>query len=264
MSTSTGGRALSTAGSTLDSTAGSIVNVPSPAHLPPFPLTPSHPYHLIVVAGQECPTASGVLAGKMRTLDGQGWTSILEDWLCGEDTSELSQFDGDIFVAPSDSLASETESLASRATTAATNTGDNEVEGEEEGEEDHDFRPRDRRGPYRLIEKTRLLGIYIAIFCHRSCDSLVDGYSTGRVTAGLIGGRVGNKGGVGISLSFAGSRLLFISAHLAAHAHHLEMRKANVKKIFDELEIDDFLGDAPKTGSVTDRFDQTFFLGDLK
>ena len=41
------------------------------------------------------------------------------------------------------------------------------------------------------------------------------GTSKGAVAAGLIGGRVGNKGGVGISLNLNGVTLLFINAHLA-------------------------------------------------
>ena len=45
---------LSTAGSKRGSVAGSIVSVAAPASLPAFPLTAEHPYHLIVVAGQEC------------------------------------------------------------------------------------------------------------------------------------------------------------------------------------------------------------------
>jgi len=46
------------------------------------------------------------------------------------------------------------------------------------------------------------------------------------------------------------------------------MRKANITKIFEEIAVDDFwvasgkLGPKPK--NITDRFDQTFFLGDLK
>ena len=61
------------------------------------------------------------------------------------------------------------------------------------------------------------------------------------------------------------SRLLFISAHLAAHASGLEIRKANVRKILEEMEIDDFTGlPARHGGDVSDRFDQAFFLGDLK
>lgn len=39
--------------------------------------------------------------------------------------------------------------------------------------------------------------------------------SKSAVAAGLIGGRVGNKGGVGISLKLAGTTFLFLNAHLA-------------------------------------------------
>lgn len=45
--------------------------------------------------------------------------------------------------------------------------------------------------------------------------------SKSSVTAGLIGGRVGNKGGVGISLNLNGTTLLFINAHLAGNFNHL-------------------------------------------
>ena len=100
----------------------------------------------------------------------------------------------------------------------------------------------------------------------RSCDQLITGTSKAKVTAGLIGGRLGNKGGVGVSLAIAGSRLLFVSAHLAAHASALEIRKANVHKILSELEVDDFLPpghELKKAANVSDRFDQAIFMGDL-
>ena len=44
--------------------------------------------------------------------------------------------------------------------------------------------------------------------------------SKSSVAAGLIGGRVGNKGGVGISLRLAGTTFLFINAHLAGATSH--------------------------------------------
>jgi hypothetical protein len=47
--------------------------------------------------------------------------------------------------------------------------------------------------------------------------------SKSAVAAGLIGGRVGNKGGVGISLKLAGTTFLFLNAHLAGatlHSNH--------------------------------------------
>lgn len=231
------------------------LSVPAPDDLPVFPLvSPDGPYHLIVVASQECPTASGVLAGKVRTLNGRGWTSLLEDHLCGgkgidEDDNEEVDAVG------------EGDTISHRSAT-----------------DDH------RRGPYVLVEKARLMGIYLAVFCARECETLIEGVSVGRVTAGLIGGRLGNKGAVGISLHIASSRLLFISAHLAAHSHAIgkhdvaslriiiesdthdgiDLRKANIQKIFAELEVDDFLASSSKPSHLTDRFDQTFFMGDLK
>lgn len=175
--------------------SASTHSVPAPDGLPVFSLaSPQGPYHLIVIASQECPTASGVLAGKVRTLNGRGWTSILEDHLCGDqgiddDDDEEGEGEGDVQAVYTD------------ATSNRSGTGHR------------------RRGPYVLVEKARLMGIYLAVFCARECEALIEGVSTGRVTAGLIGGRLGNKGAVGISLQIASSRLLFISAHLAAHSH---------------------------------------------
>lgn len=69
------------------------------------------------------------------------------------------------------------------------------------------------------------------------------------MTTGLIGGRIGNKGGVGISLKVAGVSLLFVNAHLAgtptgliadkpgtnathvAHEDRAAVRVANMAKI---------------------------------
>lgn len=67
------------------------------------------------------------------------------------------------------------------------------------------------------------------------------------MAAGLIGGRVGNKGGVGVSVNIAGKTLLFVNAHLAggcylintnifltelsAHEDRVMSRVANMNKI---------------------------------
>lgn len=89
-----------------------------------------------------------------------------------------------------------------------------------------------RRGPYQLLIKDRLMGIYLAVYIHRDLKPLVQGIfslvsfrlpelsrlsgvSKSSVTAGLIGGRIGNKGGVGISLRLDGTTFLFLNAHLA-------------------------------------------------
>lgn len=254
----------------------SIISIPLPSDLRHFPLLPGHPYHLIVVAGQEVPTASGVLSGKMpRKWDGLGWTSILEDWLCGGPEEEDNSSESDTDDEEPDKTRLE-EKLPSRGTGDAESTAGSRK------------RKTRERGPYVLVEKERLMGIYLAVFCNRGsgCDAFIRGmcrshlsqgvffdthefqYTPGtsksRVTAGLLRGRLGNKGGVAISLSFAGSRLLFISAHLAAHASNIDIRKANIKKIMEELVIDDFSESDLSGLPLAERFDQVFFMGDLK
>ncbi|KAI0073686.1 hypothetical protein K474DRAFT_170948 [Panus rudis PR-1116 ss-1] len=71
------------------------------------------------------------------------------------------------------------------------------------------------KGPYELLVKERMMGLYLAVFVHRDVKNLVRGTSKSAVTTGLIGGRLGNKGGVGVSVNVDGTTLLFINAHLA-------------------------------------------------
>ncbi|BGP12145.1 hypothetical protein JCM10213v2_000056 [Rhodosporidiobolus nylandii] len=278
------------------SSRGSVLTVPLNGEdeklLPKFPLSDAHPYHIIVVCGQECPTASGILAGKVRALDGKGWTSMLENYLCGgcshesdsESSSSSDESEGEregsgettggespTPAAPADehrSLATspngDSTSVLTRQTTRQSVAASTAPSGSGHS---HSRSHGHSRGPYVLVEKERLLGIYCAVFVARCCEDLVEGVSKGKVTAGLIGGRVGNKGGVGISLHFASQRLLFISAHLAAHASALEIRKANALKILEEMDVDDFWESSgkmgPKPRELSERFDNTFFIGDL-
>lgn len=77
------------------------------------------------------------------------------------------------------------------------------------------------RGPYVLVEKERLMGIYCAVFVARCCEDLVEGVSTGRVTAGLIGGRVGNKGGACVLRSLL---LRIVTVRLSRSRHLPQLR----------------------------------------
>lgn len=125
---------------------------------------------------------------------------------------------------------------------------------------------RSATGPYHFLVKERLLGLYLAIFVHRDCKDWVKGYDHDYVPAGLAGGRIGNKGGIGMSLNMAGHRFLFVNSHLAAHAHKVEARIANVAKIKSELHLDCFLPESDpraKAEDITDRYDTVFWMGDL-
>jgi hypothetical protein len=74
-------------------------------------------------------------------------------------------------------------------------------------------------GPYELLAKERMMGIYLAVYVHRDIRHLVEGFSQSSVAAGLMGGRLGNKGGVAISLKLNGTTFLFLGAHLAGEEY---------------------------------------------
>ncbi|KAG6820311.1 hypothetical protein H0H93_002398 [Arthromyces matolae] len=248
-----------------------------PTTIPLFPLEASHPYHLVVVAGQECPSLSGIPMGlgaglnklidkdkdrEARELERSrsrhkdkddplrprkspedhqhheppsGWTMMLEDWFCqGSGTRASSPTVADIGFPKPLSPRPQSKEL--------------------------------KKGPYQLLAKERMMGIYLAIFVHRDVRPFVRGTSRSAVTAGLIGGRVGNKGGVGITINLDGTTLLFLNAHLAAHEGKINHRLANLLKIKNELAVDDFLPNDDErmmAEDITDKFDYTFLCGDL-
>lgn len=113
-----------------------------------------------------------------------------------------------------------------------------------------------RVSPYVLVAKERLMGIYCSVWVWRECQDLVTGSSTGTVTAGLLAGKLGNKGAACVSMMIANTRLLFVCAHLAAHSERSNARQQNVEKIKKELVIDTFREGDPfrrkKDGEGTD------------
>ncbi|PWZ03233.1 hypothetical protein BCV70DRAFT_13708 [Testicularia cyperi] len=121
-------------------------------------------------------------------------------------------------------------------------------------------------GPYELVIKERMMGCYMAVYVWRGCKDRIRGASRSHVKSGLLAGRVGNKGGVGISVKLGATRLLFVNAHLAAHEDKVALRLANVAKIKAALKVDSFL---PKSDprsrleDITEQFDHSFWFGDL-
>ncbi|KAH9953554.1 hypothetical protein BGW80DRAFT_1259257 [Lactifluus volemus] len=69
------------------------------------------------------------------------------------------------------------------------------------------------KGPYELLVKERMM-VYTS---PHSCMVTQNTSSGSMVTTGLIGGRVGNKGAVGISLKIVDTTILFVNAHLAGN-----------------------------------------------
>ena len=60
--------------------------------------------------------------------------------------------------------------------------------------------------------------MHIAVFIHRDLVPLVEDVQTDSVATGIAHSRaIGNKGGVAVGLTLAGTSLLFVNSHFAAH-----------------------------------------------
>ncbi|KIJ52652.1 hypothetical protein M422DRAFT_202876 [Sphaerobolus stellatus SS14] len=322
--------------------------------IPGLSLDDSHPYHILVIAGQECPTLSGIPMGiaanfkhwdprerdkekykldatledadsktdskaKHKSLDRKilqraesllhkhkhmkhdhtghskpddaseeatahspttsGWSAVLEDWYAngmgslhglkpvvtatGFDSPNSSEAQTPVNGEPPNVDISARPGVERPVTRGTIDVNWTKESSNKDAITTH---ADSKKGPYELLIKERLMGIYMAIYVHRDVRPLIRGVSSDTVPAGLIGGRLGNKGGVGISVNFDGTSLLFINAHLAAHEGKAQLRVANLSKIKTELALDSFLApDDPRTVSedLTDKFDHTFIFGDL-
>lgn len=200
--------------------------------LPQFNFDALHPYHILVVCGQECPSIPS--PRELLNSSGSSWTERLENYLCGHPPSRQSP-------SPPRSPTLATHFSVSDTTSPLTTSSFPSSACNTQSDQPSSSQSSSSKGPYTLVAKERLLGIYLAVFVHSSSlHHLTATPSKSKVKAGLVGGRVGNKGGVGISLLFAGHTFLFVAAHLAAHTEKLEERKLNVRKIAEELTCEDW------------------------
>ncbi|KAF9234620.1 hypothetical protein BU15DRAFT_89921 [Melanogaster broomeanus] len=245
------------------------------AEEPTFPMLsaePAHPYHLVVVAGQECPSSSGIPMGlgagikigvpvKERDKDKEKDKSDDKDQhdkllnhLHSFKRKDKERDESTRGWKSSDDLPDEI--VVNHNHSGWTSTLEHWLCHRMQANPQRQSLHRrvtvkeSEKGPYVPLIKERMMGLYLS----------------SAVTAGLIGGRVGNKGGVGISLKIDGSTFLFLNAHLAAHEGKIHHRLANLAKIKSELAVDDFLQpDDPRlmAEDITDKFDFTFLCGDL-
>ncbi|KAH9945499.1 DNase I-like protein [Epithele typhae] len=238
-----------------------------PPILPTFPPTPDHPSHLVIVAGQECPSASGIpmAFGAGFKLNNKE-NSRSKHSLLPPDPDEIvvrKSAEADIPSPTVEKPHDHHHPPSSWSTILESWYCQCAPSPDAPHQPINDALPT---SPYELLIKERMMGLYLAVFIHRDARPLVRGTSRSAVTTGLIGGRVGNKGGVGVSVNLDGSTFLFVNAHLAAHEGKVHNRLADLAKIKAELSVNDFLSpDDPRfmAEDVTDRFDTTFIFGDL-
>ncbi|KAG0274468.1 inositol polyphosphate 5-phosphatase [Linnemannia exigua] len=97
-------------------------------------------------------------------------------------------------------------------------------------------------GPdYVMIKTETMAALHIAVFIWKPIEDLVSAVDSSTVATG-IGGIVGNKGAVAISVYLGSTSLLFVNAHLTAHQGNTQARNSDYKRIIQELQ----LNEAPK------------------
>ena len=83
---------------------------------------------------------------------------------------------------------------------------------------------------YDVIRSHSLQASHIIIFGHKSIRNLVSNVRSHAAPTG-IAEKMGNKGGVGVSMSIGESTFVFINAHLAAHKHATQHRIREFSRI---------------------------------
>ncbi|KAG0032300.1 inositol polyphosphate 5-phosphatase [Podila clonocystis] len=97
-------------------------------------------------------------------------------------------------------------------------------------------------GPdYVMLKTETMAALHIAVFIWKPIEDLVNAVDSSTVATG-IGGIVGNKGAVAISVYLGSTSFLFVNAHLTAHQSNTQARNSDYKRIIQELQ----LNDAPK------------------
>ncbi|KAF9573437.1 inositol polyphosphate 5-phosphatase [Mortierella alpina] len=95
---------------------------------------------------------------------------------------------------------------------------------------------------YVMIKAETMAALHMAVFIWKPIEDLVSAVDSSTVATG-IGGIVGNKGAVAISVYLGSTSFLFVNAHLTAHQNNTQARNNDYKRIIQELQ----LNDAPKS-----------------
>eukprot|EP01006_Ploeotia_vitrea_P022368 TRINITY_DN54770_c0_g1_i1.p2 TRINITY_DN54770_c0_g1~~TRINITY_DN54770_c0_g1_i1.p2 ORF type:complete len:269 (+),score=24.75 TRINITY_DN54770_c0_g1_i1:339-1145(+) len=122
------------------------------------------------------------------------------------------------------------------------------------------------------------MAIHIVGFARDDVYPYIKDAAADSVTTGLLNGKIGNKGGVGISFLLCNTSFLFVNCHFTAHQDNVQYRNADFQKIAANLtnrtskqiatnssptnsESQKKQKDEKRT--VIDRFDVVFWSGDL-
>lgn len=87
---------------------------------------------------------------------------------------------------------------------------------------------------YKKLTAVRLVGMMLIIAVKEKFKNL-------EVTEASVGSgalnRLGNKGGIGVSLKINEEMICFVNSHLAAHVHEIEQRRKDYEEINNRMEF---------------------------
>jgi len=83
---------------------------------------------------------------------------------------------------------------------------------------------------YVKIAQDNLMAISLVVYASKQLAPHVYNIQSSKVACG-VGNVLGNKGGVAVSCTIAGTRIMLVTCHLAAHGEHVERRNADYARI---------------------------------
>ena len=113
------------------------------------------------------------------------------------------------------------------------------------------------KGNYQQVAIVRLVGMLLIVFARDTHIAFIKTVSIDTVGTGIMG-KMGNKGGVGVSMIVHNTSICFVNAHLAAHCEEYERRNQDYADICARLSFSKYM--PPK--SFKDH-DHIYWLGDL-
>jgi endonuclease/exonuclease/phosphatase family metal-dependent hydrolase len=93
-----------------------------------------------------------------------------------------------------------------------------------------------KRAPYEMLGMKRLVGMFVMLFATQDLRPFIRSLSAASVSCGVLG-IVGNKGAVALRLRVFNHALVFVNAHLAAHAGEYGRRCQDYHTIRDYLKF---------------------------
>ncbi|KAF5832343.1 Endonuclease/exonuclease/phosphatase, partial [Dunaliella salina] len=83
---------------------------------------------------------------------------------------------------------------------------------------------------YVKIAQDNLMAISLVVYASEQLAPHIYNIQTSKVACG-VGNVLGNKGGVAVSCTIAGTRIMLVTCHLAAHGEHVERRNTDYARI---------------------------------